>query len=109
MSIKPVDLEKLKHQSSNLYEITVAMSRRAKEINEQLRSELEEKLAPFKMKTRNPSNEAEADKIFPEQVRISKRYEEMPKPTITAIEEYAEKKYTFDYREQREGGRKLKT
>jgi DNA-directed RNA polymerase subunit K/omega len=109
MPINPVDLDKLKHQSSNLYEITVAMSRRAKEINEQLRSELEEKLAPFKMKSRNPANEAEADRVFPEQVSISVRYEKMPKPTVTAIEEYSEKKYTFDYRDTREGGRKSKT
>ncbi len=108
MPLKPVDLEKLKHQSSNIYEITVAMSRRAKEINEQLRAELEEKLAPFKMKSRNPSNEAEADRVFPEQVSISIRYEKMPKPTITAIEEYAEKKYTFEYRDAREGGRRSK-
>ncbi len=108
MPIKPVDFEKIKHQSSNIYEITVAMSRRAKEINEQLRSELEEKLAPFKMKTRNPTNEAEADRVFPEQVSISVRFEKMPKPTITAIEEFAEKKYTFDYRDSREG-RKSKT
>ncbi len=109
MPIKPVDFEKLKHQSSNIYEITVAMSQRAKEINEQLRAELEEKLAPFKMKARNPANEAEADRVFPEQVSISVRYEKMPKPTIVAIEEYSEKKYTFEYRDLRESGRKSKT
>ncbi|MFQ3598680.1 MAG: DNA-directed RNA polymerase subunit omega [Chloroherpetonaceae bacterium] len=108
MPIKPVDLDKLKHQSSNIYEVTVAMSRRAKEINEQLRSELEEKLAPFKMKSRNPTNEAEADRVFPEQVGISIRFEKLPKPTVTAIEELLEKKYTFDYRDTREGGRKSK-
>ncbi len=109
MGIQPVDLEKLKHQTTNIYEITVAMARRAKEINEQLRSELEEKLAPFKMRSRNPANEAEADRVFPEQVSISLRYEKMPKPTIIAIEEFAEKKYTFEYRDTRESGRKSKS
>jgi len=108
MPIKPVDFQKLKHQSSNIYEITVAMSRRAKEINEQLRAELEEKLAPFKMKSRNPTNEAEADRVFPEQVSISIRYEKLPKPTVTAIEELMEQKYTFEYRDTREGTRKPK-
>lgn len=108
MPIKPVDLDKLKHQSSNIYEITVAMSRRAKEINERLRSELEEKLLPFKMKSRNPTNEAEADRVFPEQVSISIRFEKLPKPTVTAIEEMLDGQYTFEYRDAREGGRKSK-
>lgn len=55
MPIKVIDFSKLMHQSNNIYEIVVAMARRAKEINEQQRAELEEKIAPFKAKTRNPT------------------------------------------------------
>lgn len=99
MPIRVIDFSKITHQTSNIYEIVVAMARRAKEINEQQRLELEEKLAPFKAKIRNPANEAEADRIFPEQVAISLKYEKMPKPTITAINEYENKLYTFEYRE----------
>jgi hypothetical protein len=99
MPIQPVDLEKLKHQTTNVYELTVAMSRRSKEINESLRSELEEKLAPFKAKTRNPANENEADKVYPEQVGISVKYERLAKPTKTSITEYSVEEYTYDYRE----------
>lgn len=99
MPIKVVDFSKVMHQTNNIYEIVVAMARRAKEINEQQRAELEEKIAPFKAKTRNPANEAEADRIFPEQVAISIKYEKLPKPTITAINEYENQAYTFEYRE----------
>lgn len=99
MPIKVIDFSKLMHQSNNIYEIVVAMARRAKEINEQQCAELEEKIAPFKAKTRNPTNEAEADRIFPEQVAISIKYEKLPKPTIIAINEYENREYTFEYRE----------
>lgn len=99
MPIKVVDFSKITHQTDNIYEVVVAMARRAKEINEQQRAELEEKIAPFKAKTRNPANEAEADRVFPEQVAISIKYEKMPKPTILAINEYENKAYTLEYRE----------
>lgn len=104
MAIKPVDFQKLKHQTSNIYEATAAMSRRAKEINEAVRAELDEKLSPFKVKSRNPVNETEADRVFPEQVGISIKFEKLPKPTVTAIEEYLRQEYNFEYRDQRDGG-----
>ncbi len=99
MPIKVADFSKITHQTDNIYEVVVAMARRAKGINEQQRAELEEKIAPFKAKTRNPVNEAEADRVFPEQVAISIKYEKMPKPTILAINEYENKAYTLEYRE----------
>ncbi len=99
MPVKVIDFSKIMHQSNNIYEVVVAMARRAKEINEQHRIELEEKLAPFKARARNPANEAEADRVFPEQVAISLKYEKMPKPTILAINEYENKAYTFEYRD----------
>ncbi len=106
MPIRALDYDKIRHQSQNIYEIVAALSRRAKEINEQQRAELEEKLAPFKAKIRNPANEGEADKVFPEQIAISQKYERLPKPTILAIEEYEQQKFTFDYREPNAKGRK---
>ncbi|MBC8044115.1 MAG: DNA-directed RNA polymerase subunit omega [Rhizobacter sp.] len=97
MALKTTDLDKLKHQTTNVYEIVAAMSRRAKEINEQNRAELEEQLLPFKSRTRNPTDETEADRVFPEQVAISVKYEKMSKPTQLSIDELADQKYTFYY------------
>ncbi|MDX2129704.1 MAG: hypothetical protein SFU91_11785 [Chloroherpetonaceae bacterium] len=97
MAIKTVDFDKLKWQSSNLYEVTAALSRRAKEVNEKQRQELEEKLSPFKVRSRNPTNEAEAEKVFPEQVNISVKFERLPKPTNVSVEEYLSEQYSFDY------------
>lgn len=97
MALKTQDLDKLKHQTTNIYEIVAALSRRAKEVNEQHRSELEDKLSPYKAKTRNPTDETEADRVFPEQVAISMKYEKLPKPTQLSLEELEQQKYTFYY------------
>ncbi|NTW48631.1 MAG: hypothetical protein HGB19_02635 [Chlorobiales bacterium] len=99
MSVKPVNIQDLKQGSENQYELVAAVSLRAKQLNEELRSELEEKLSPFQVRVKNPTNEGEADKVFPEQVAISIKYEKMPKPTQLALEEYKERKYGFYYPE----------
>ncbi len=98
MSIEPVSFEQINKDSSNIYEITAALSLRSKQINEELRSELEEKLAPFQLKIKNPS-EGEADKVFPEQVAITVKYEQMPKPTRIALEELKDDDFEFKYQE----------
>jgi hypothetical protein len=98
MSIEPVSFDSINKQSSNIYEITASLSLRAKQINEELRSELEEKLSPFQLKIKNPS-EGEADKVFPEQVAITVQYEQMPKPTRLALDELQNDEYTFKYQE----------
>lgn len=98
MSIEPVSFENINKQSDNIYEITAALSLRARQINEELRSDLEEKLSPFQLKIKNPS-EGEADKVFPEQVAITMKYEQMPKPTRMALDELQNDKYEFRYQE----------
>lgn len=99
MSVKPVNIQQLKQGTENQYELVAAVSLRAKQINEELRSELEEKLSPFQVRIKNPSNEGEADKVFPEQVAISVKYEKMLKPTQMAVQEYQERKFGFYYPE----------
>jgi DNA-directed RNA polymerase subunit K/omega len=101
MTLKPLDLDKVTSQTSNLYEVVAAVSRRARQINEDMREEIEEKIAPFKARSTNPATEEDADKIIQEQVDISIKYEKMAKPTLRAIEELQEKKYDFKYREPR--------
>ncbi|ACF13377.1 conserved hypothetical protein [Chloroherpeton thalassium ATCC 35110] len=99
MSIRPVDFEDIQSQTDNVYEVVAAMGLRAKEINEEQRSELEEELAPYQVKVKNPASEGEADKVFPEQVAIAQKYEGKLKPTILSIEQYKNKEYRFYYNE----------
>lgn len=95
MSIKPVDLNKLRSTHGNLYETIVAISKKAKEIYEAERSELEERLLPYKEMIRNPTSESESEKVFPEQIAISVEFEEREKPSQQAIAQYFDHKYDY--------------
>ncbi|MEI6756421.1 MAG: hypothetical protein FDX18_08600 [Chlorobium sp.] len=95
MSVKPVDLNKLRSAHSNLYETVVAISKKAKRIHDEERAELEEKLLPYKEMIRNPSSESESDKVFPEQIAISLEFEIREKASHKAVAEYFDRKYDY--------------
>jgi DNA-directed RNA polymerase subunit K/omega len=75
-----VDLEK---NTGNIYESIVMLSKRANQINSELREELTQKLQEFASSTDN------LEEIFEnrEQIEISKFYERLPKPVAMAIDE----------------------
>lgn len=75
-----VDLEK---NTDNIYESIVMLSKRANQINSELKEELTQKLQEFASSTDN------LEEIFEnrEQIEISKFYEKLPKPVAMAIDE----------------------
>ncbi|KUL32781.1 DNA-directed RNA polymerase subunit omega [Chlorobium limicola] len=95
MPVKPVDLNKLRSAHANLYETVVAISKRARQIHEEERYELEEKLLPYKEMIRNPASESESDRIFPEQIAISLEFEVREKASHKAVAEYLKEKYNY--------------
>jgi hypothetical protein len=95
MSVKPVDLNKLRSTHENLYETVVAISKKAREIHEEERSELEERLLPYKEMIRNPTSESESEKVFPEQIAISVEFECRDKPALQAVAQYFDEKYDY--------------
>jgi len=95
MSVKPVDLSKLRRAHSNLYETVVAISKKAKKIHDEERAVLEDKLLPYKEMIRNPSSESESDKVFPEQIAISLEFEVREKASHKAVADYFEHKYDY--------------
>lgn len=100
MSVKPVDLNKLRERHDNLYETVVAISKRAKEIHEEERAELEDKLLPYKEMIRNPASESESDKVFPEQVAISLEFEARRKTAQRAISQFLQNKFDYTLEEK---------
>ena len=95
MSVKPVDLNKLRSTHANLYETVVAISKKAREIHEEERSELEERLLPYKEMIRNPTSDSESEKVFPEQIAISVEFECRDKPALQAVAQYFDEKYDY--------------
>jgi hypothetical protein len=95
MSVKPVDLNKLRSTHENLYETVVAISKRAREIHEEERAELEERLLPYREMIRNPASESESEKVFPEQIAISVEFECRDKPALQAVAQYFDQQYDY--------------
>lgn len=80
-----IDLE---HNTHNIYESIVMMSKRANQLSVELKEELTQKLQEFASTTDN------LEEIFEnrEQIEISRFYERLPKPVAMAIEEMLEDK-----------------
>jgi len=78
------DKTKIEAPTQNIYEAISIMSKRAIQINEDLKRELVDKLEEFA--THNDSLE----EIFEnkEQIEVSRFYEKLPKATAIAIEEW---------------------
>ena len=77
--------------TDNIYEAISIISRRAEQINTEMRKELIEKLEEFA--TYNDSLE----EIFEnkEQIEVSKFYEKLPKPHALAIQEWLNEKIYY--------------
>ena len=77
--------------TSNIYEAISIISKRANQINSEIKKELLEKLDEFA--TYNDS----LDEIFEnkEQIEVSKFYEKLPKPHALAVQEWLENKIYY--------------
>ena len=78
------DKRKIEEPTQNIYKAIAIMSKRASQVNEDLKGELIDKLEEFA--TINDSLE----EVFEnrEQIEIAKFYERLPKPTLIAVHEF---------------------
>ena len=78
------DKTKIEESTNNIYEAIAILSKRASQINDDLKGELVDKLEEFA--TFNDSLE----EIFEnkEQIEVSRFYERLPKPTAIAVQEW---------------------
>ena len=82
------DVRNLDQDTANVYESLVIIAKRANQIAAITKEELNGKLSEFVTSNDN------LEEIFEnrEQIEISKYYEKLPKPTLTATEEFLEGK-----------------
>ncbi len=71
-------------QTGNIYETVVVLSKRANQIAQELKQELDKKIEEF------ASSNDNLEEVFEnrEQIEIAKYYERLPKPTLLAIHEF---------------------
>ena len=86
------DMIKLCHDNQdNVYETAMVIAKRANQISNEMKQDLEKKLEEFT----NLSDNLEEVFENHEQIEISRSYEKMPKPTLIATQEYLEDKIYY--------------
>lgn len=86
------DMIKLCHDNQdNVYETVMVIAKRANQISNEMKQDLEKKLEEFT----NLSDNLEEVFENHEQIEISRSYEKMPKPTLIATQEYIEDKIYY--------------
>lgn len=85
MPIRTLDIEKLKHETGNKYELLVIMSKRARQIAAQEKLELDEKLQYFE-----GFDDDDEFSFNEEQEQISKAFEKLPHAVQRAVSEMEE-------------------
>ena len=100
MNIKPVDIVKLKSNADNIYEAIVVMSKRARQVNEEMKIEFNQRIEMLQTKIVDPEEELETPVVNPDQERIAREFETRSNPTSKATEEMLDEKVTWHYKEE---------
>jgi len=94
MSVKTIDLEQFERNAENIYEAVVIASKRARQINDEMKIELNQRLEPIIAK------ETEDDSIMnQDKMNISMEFEKRNKPSIAATKELLDDEIKFRYRD----------
>ena len=95
-TLTPRKFSDLVSATGNLYESTVLIAKRSKQIVLKTKEELNDKLAEFVTQADN------LEEVFEnkEHIEISKFYEKQPKPTTIATEEFLADKLMYRYADE---------
>jgi len=85
------DITSLSASVGNVYQTVAIIAKRANQISNEMKNELERKLSDFSTITDNLEEIHENR----EQIEVSRMYEKMPKPTLRAIKEFEDGKIYY--------------
>lgn len=89
------DIKTMAGQTSSIYESIAVITSRARQLQTELKRELNSKLEEFTVSS-DTIEEIQENK---EQIELSKFYEKLPNPAIIATEEFIEGALQFRYKE----------
>lgn len=100
MPIKPLNIEELTGKAENIYEAIVVLLKRARQINEEMKIEFNQRIEMLQSRIFEPEEETEQPQTNPDQILVAQEFEQRQKPTETAIRELMEDKITYRYKEE---------
>ena len=99
MPVKPVEIEDFSMAATDVYEAIVIASKRARQIHQDIKVELNQRIETLNQLTNTPETEEETDiTANPDQLKISLEFEKRPKPTDTATQEVIARKVKYRYK-----------
>jgi DNA-directed RNA polymerase subunit K/omega len=87
-------------KAENIYEAIVVMSKRARQINEEMKIEFNQRIEMLQSRIFEPEDESEQPPINPDQLLIAREFELRPKPPEISIGELLDDNLTFRYKEE---------
>ncbi len=102
MAVKPVAMHEFLEKAGNIYEAIIVAAKRARQIHDDVKIELNQQLETLKALNATPEPEEDSDTAIanPDQLKISLEFEKRAKPTEVALEEVKEKKVPYRYKEE---------
>jgi DNA-directed RNA polymerase subunit K/omega len=100
MPLRPLDIEKLSGKAENIYEAIVILLKRARQINEEMKIEFNQRIEMLQSRIFEPEEETEQPQTNPDQILVAQEFERRPKPTETGIEEFLTGNITYRYKEE---------
>ncbi|MBM4176606.1 MAG: DNA-directed RNA polymerase subunit omega [Ignavibacteria bacterium] len=94
MPLKPVDVKEIEKHAESIYEAIVVTSKRARQINDDIKIEYNKRVA--EIPGINQFDEQEEIEN-PDQIRISKELEKQGKPTERALKDFLEGDVEFRF------------
>ncbi|MDR3351022.1 MAG: DNA-directed RNA polymerase subunit omega [Prevotellaceae bacterium] len=85
------DLNKISQKTGNIYESTMIIAKRSNQIAAEVKQELSHRMEEFAGYSDNLEETFENR----EQIELSRQFERLPKPTLTAIREFEEGKIYY--------------
>ena len=95
MAIKTLDIERFESKAHNVYEAVAIASQRAKQIKDEEKMELNQRLEPIIAKEEEDDTIMNQDKL-----NISLEFEQKDKPTIRAVKEILNDDVNFRFKEK---------
>ena len=99
MPIRPINLEYFNEKGRNIHESIVAASKRARQVNEDIKIAFNQRI---EMLTVKPESETEENDVNPDQLKVSLEFEKRPKPTDVALGELMNDSIEWHYKEKEE-------
>ena len=101
MAVKPIAMHEFLEKAGNIYEAIIVAAKRARQIHDDMKIELNQQLETLKAlsATPEPEDDMEVTTANPDQLKISLEFEKRPKATEVALGEIKERKVDFRYKE----------